>query len=134
MGELHLWECLIYLDDVIIFSKTFDEHLVRLQNVFRQLEHHGLKFKGSKCDFFKRQIKYLGHIVSDRGVQTDPDKIAVLKEWQPPSNLKELCSFLGFAEYYRRFVPNYSSIVMSLSVLLAGHPSEKKRKRRQPLL
>ena len=93
MGELHLRECLIYRDDIIIFSKTFDEHLVRLENVFRQLEHHGLKLKGSKCEFFERQVQYLGHIVSDRGVQTDPDKIAALKEWQPPFNIKELGSF-----------------------------------------
>ena len=90
MGELHLRECLIYLDDIIIFSKTFDEHLMRLENVFRQLEHHGLKLKDSKCEFFQTQVQYLGHIVSDRGVQTGPDKIAVLKEWQPPSNSKEL--------------------------------------------
>ena len=115
MGELHLREYLIYLDDIIIFSKTFDEHLVRLENVFRQLEHHGLKLKGSKCDFFQRQVQYLGHIVSDRGVQTDLYKIAALKEWQHPSKLKELHSFLGFAGYYRRSVHNYSSIVKPLN-------------------
>ena len=131
MGELHLRECLIYLDDIIIFSKTFDEHLVRLENVFRQLEHHGLKLKGSKCEFFQRQVQYLGHIVSDRGVQTDPDKIAALKEWQPPSNIKELRSFLGFAGYYRRFVRNYSSIVKPLNALLVGHPTNKKLKKKK---
>ena len=102
MRELHLRECLIYLDDIIIFSKTFDEHLVCLENVFRQLEHYGLKLKGSTCEFFQRQVQYLGYIVSDMGVQTDPHKIAALKEWQPPFNLKELPSFVGFAGYYRR--------------------------------
>ena len=131
MGELHLRECLIYLDGIIIFSKTFDEHLVRLENVFRQLEHHGLKFKGSKSEFFQRQVQYLGHIVSDRGVQTDPDKITALKEWQPPSNLKELHSFLGFAGYYRRFVRIYSSIVKPLNALLLGHPTNKKQKKKK---
>ena len=131
MGELHLRECLIYLDDIIIFSKTFDEHLVRLENVFRQLEHHCLKLKGSKCEFFQRQVQYLGHVVSDRGVLTDPDKIAALKEWQPPSNIKELRSFLGFAGYYRRFVRNYSSIVKPLNALLVGHPTNKKLKRKK---
>ena len=80
LGELHLKECLIYLDDVIIFSKTFEEHLERLGNVFKQLERHGLKLKGSKCEFFKTQVQYLGHIVSDKGVQTDPDKISALKK------------------------------------------------------
>ena len=95
IGELHLKECLIYLDDIIIFSKTFAEHLIRLENVFRQLELHGLKLKGSKYEFFQKQVQYLGHIDSDKGIQTDPDKIAVLSEWQPPSNVKELRRFLG---------------------------------------
>ena len=131
MGELHLRECLIYLDDIIIFSKTFEEHLVRLENVFRQLELHGLKLKGSKCEFFQRQCSYLGHIVSDAGIRTDPDKIAVLKEWQRPTNVKELRSFLGFAGYYRRFVRNYSSIVKPLNALLVGHPTNKKYKKKK---
>ena len=131
MGELHLRECLIYLDDIIIFSKTFDEHLVRLANVFRQLEVHGIKLKGSKCEFFQRQVNYLGHIVSDAGIHTDSDKIAVLKEWKPPTNVKELRSFLGFAGYYRRFVCNYSSIVKPLNALLVGHPTNKKYKKKK---
>ena len=77
MGELHLKECLIYLDD-IIFSKSFDEHLLPLENLFRQLEQHGLKLKCSKCELFQTQVQYLGHIVSDQGIQTDPDKIVAL--------------------------------------------------------
>ena len=66
-------ECLIYLylDDIIIFSKSFDEHLVNMENVFKQLEYHGMKLKGSKCEFFQRQVQYLSHIFSDRGVQTN---------------------------------------------------------------
>ena len=131
MGELHLKECLIYLDDIIIFSKSFDEHLLRLENVFRQLEQHGLKLKGSKCEFFRTQVQYLGHIVSDQGIQTDPDKIAALKQWPTPSNLKELRSFLGFAGYYRRFVCNYSKIVKPLNALLVGHLTNKKGRRKK---
>ena len=68
MGEYHLRECLIYLDDIIIFSKTFDEHITRLKNVFKQLGKHGLKLKASKCEFFKKEVQYLGHIVSDKGI------------------------------------------------------------------
>ena len=126
MGEYHLKECLIYLDDIIIFSKTFDEHITRLENVFKQLEKHGLKLKASKCEFFKSQVQYLGHIVSDEGIQTDPDKIAALKDWPAPTNIKELRSFLGFAGYYRRFVCNYSKIVKPLNSLLVGHTTNKK--------
>ena len=129
MGELHLKECLIYLDDIIIFSKTFEKHLERLGNVFKQLERHGLKLKGSKCEFFKTQVQYLGHIVSDKGVQTDPDKISALKKWPVPSNIRDLRSFLGFAGYYRRFVCNYAQIVKPLNNLLVGHPTNKKDKK-----
>ena len=129
MGEYHLRECLIYLDDIIIFSKTFDEHITRLENVFKQLEKHGLKLKASKCEFFKKEVQYLGHIVSDKGIQTDPDKIAALKDWPAPTNIKELRSFLGFAGNYRRFVCNYSKVVKPLNALLVGHPTNKKAKK-----
>ena len=131
MGELHLKECLIYLDDIIIFSKSFDEHLLRLGKVFRQLEQHGLKLKDSKCEFFRTQVQYLGHIVGDQGIQTDPDKIAALKQWPTPSNLKELRSFLGFAGYYRRFVCNYSKILKPLNAFLVGHSTNKKGRRKK---
>ena len=131
MGELHLKECLIYLDDIIIFSKSFDEHIKSVENVFKQLELHGLKLKASKCEFFKTSVQYLGHIVSDKGVQTDPDKISALKDWPAPSNIKELRSFLGFAGYYRRFVCNYSQIMKPLNSLLVGQPTNKKEGKKQ---
>ena len=93
-GPLCFYECLIYLDDIIIFSKTFDEHITRLENVFKQLEKHGLKLKASKCEFFKKEVQCLGHIVSDEGIQTDPDKKAALKDWPAPTNIKEYAVFL----------------------------------------
>ena len=129
MGELHLKDCHIYLDDIITFSKTFEKHLERLENVFKQLERHGLKLKGSKCEFFKTQVQYLVHIVSDKGVQTDPDKISTLKKWLVPSNIRDLRCLLGFAGYYRRFVCNYARIVKPLNNLLVGHPTNKKGKK-----
>ena len=82
MGELHLKECLIYLDDIIIFSKTEDEHIKRLESVFRRLKEQNLKLKGKKCEFFKTEIKYLGFIVSDVGIKTYPDKVSVVKTGQ----------------------------------------------------
>ena len=78
---------------------------------------------------FKNKVQYLGHIVSDEGVQTDPDKIAVLKDWPAPSNIMELHGFLGFAGYYRRFVCNYFKIAKPLNSLLVGHPTNKKGKK-----
>ena len=122
LKDLHLKECLIYLDDIIIFSKTFDQHLVRLESVFLRLWQHGLKLKPSKCEFFKSEIKYLGHIVSENGIATDPEKISALKQWPRPRNIKDLRKFLGFAGYYRRYIRDYAKIVKCLNDLLVGQP------------
>ncbi|XP_060607809.1 uncharacterized protein LOC132759951 [Ruditapes philippinarum] len=128
MGELNLKECLIYLDDVIIFSDTVEKHFERLAAVFSRLEHYGLKLKGSKCEFFQLEVKYLGHVVSADGVRTDPEKTSVLKDWPIPKSIKDLRSFLGFAGYYRRFVNGFSQITKPLNDLLVGHSTNKKAK------
>ena len=80
LGELHLSWCIIYLDDVIIFSESPDEHLRRLEGVLKNLQAAGLKLKPSKCEFFKDRITCLGHIVSKKGIETDPSKIQVIKD------------------------------------------------------
>ena len=103
----------------------------KLDGILEHIPQHGLKLKGSKCEFFRTQVQYLGHIASDQGIQTDPDKIAALKQWPTPSNLKELRSFLGFAGYYRRFVCNYSKIVKPLNALFVGHSTNKKGRRKK---
>lgn len=126
MGELNLRECLIYLDDVIIFSRSVEEHLDRLNKVFERLEKAGLKLKGSKCEFFRTSTTYLGHVVSERGVEADPAKISTIKTWPVPSSVKELRSFLGFAGYYRRFIEGFAKIAKPLNDLLVGHPTNKK--------
>ena len=126
MGELHLQDCLIYLDDIIVFSKDLDEHFRRLEAVFKRLKEAGLKLKGSKCEFFLPRVKYLGHVVSDKGVETDPEKVSVLKEISVLKSLKELPSFLGFVGYYRCFVPRFANIAKPLNGLLAGHSTGKR--------
>ena len=131
MGELHLQECLVFIDDILIFSRTFEEHLQRLEAVFERLAQHNLKLKPSKCDFFKTSVTYLGHVVSSKGIATDPEKTAAIKNWQPPSNVKELRSFLGFAGYYRRFVKDFSSLAAPLNALLEGHSTHKASKRKK---
>ena len=134
MGELNLKECLIFLDDILVFSQNFEEHLERLEAVFSRLKEHGLKLKPSKCEFFKTKVKYLGHVVSQDGVETDPDKISALSTWPVPTNIKTLRSYLGFTGYYRRFIKDYAKIVKPLNDLLVGHPTQKpvskKRKRK----
>ena len=133
MGDLHLKECLIYLDDIIVFSDSMETHFSRLESVFQKLEQNGLKLKGSKCEFFRNRVQYLGHVVSEKGVETDPEKVKVLKERRTPKSVKELHSFLGFAGYYRRFVPGFSQIAILLNDWLVGHPTNKKEKSSKPV-
>ena len=133
MGDMNLRDCLIYLDDIIIFSSNFEEHLEKLQAVFQRLSNNHLKLKGSKCEFFKSQVSYLGHIVSEEGIRTDPSKIEVVKTWPVPKSVKDVRQFLGFTGYYRRFIEGYSSIARPLNDLLIGNsPKEKPKKGRKP--
>ena len=81
LGELHLQYCIIYLDDIIIFSKTPEEHLHHLRLVFKKISEAGLKLKPSKCEFFKTRLEYLGHIVSEQGIETNPKKVQVIWDW-----------------------------------------------------
>ena len=114
MGDLYLNSCLLYLDDIVVFSRTYEEHLEKLQKVFQRLEDKGLKLKPSKCKLFQKSIKYLGHIVSEDGVATDPGKIKAVKEWPIPSTAAELHSFLGFVGFYRRFIPQFAKVAKPL--------------------
>ena len=133
MGDMKLKECLIFLDDILVFSQNFEEHLERLEAIFNRLKQHGLKLKPNKCEFFKTKVNYLGHVVSHSGVETDPDKISALASWPEPDNVKALRSFLGFTGYYRRFIKDYAKTVKPLNDLLVGHPKQKpvsKRKKK----
>lgn len=130
MGDMNLKECLLFLDDILIFSSTFKEHLERLEAVFQRLHEYKLKLNPKKCEFFKSEVRYLGHVVSEEGIMTDPEKTAALKEWPVPTNIKTLRSFLGFAGYYRRFIKNYAKIVRPLNELLIGHPTNRAVKKK----
>ena len=90
LSGLHWETCLIYLDDVIIFSKTFEEHIARLHQVLTRLKEANLKLSPSKCKLFRPQVEYLGHVVSKDGVATDPKKIAAVTAWPTPKNPKEV--------------------------------------------
>ncbi|KAL7882920.1 hypothetical protein SRHO_G00005780 [Serrasalmus rhombeus] len=126
-GDLNFESLLIYLDDIIVFSKTFEEHLERLQMVFNRLRTYGLKLKPQKCHLLRREVCYLVHVVSSEGIKTDPDKISKVAEWKVPENRQELLQFLGFAGYYRRFIVGYASIAAPLYRLTSGDPRKKKR-------
>ncbi len=90
MGNLNLQQCLIYLDDIILFSRPFDEQLERLGAVFECLHIHNLKLKASKCEFFQKEVSYLGHFVSEEGIKTDPEKTRAIKDWPVPTTAKDV--------------------------------------------
>ena len=108
-------QCLIYLDDVIIFSSSFQVHLEHLSSVLTRLDEAGLKLRFSKCHFAKQEVHYLGHIISRKGVQ--PDKTRAVKDFPPTQSLKQLCCFMGLANYYRRFIRGYARIATPLHKL-----------------
>ncbi|XP_065144555.2 retrovirus-related Pol polyprotein from transposon 412 [Paramisgurnus dabryanus] len=126
MADINLCEVLVFIDDIIVFSKDLDEHEERLFRVLNRLKEYGLKLAPEKCIFAQSSVRYLGHIVSDKGVQTDPDKVAAVKTWPVPRNLKELRSFLGFVGYYRRFVKDFSKKVKPLNDLTSGYPPARR--------
>ena len=118
-GDQQCQSLLLYLDDIVVFSSTIDQHLERLGGVLGRLQHEGLKAKLKKCAFFQQKVRYLGHVISDQGVSTDPSKIEAVSNWPCPATLSELRSFLGFASYYRRFVEGFAKLAAPLHRLVA---------------
>ena len=112
-----------YLDDIIIFCRNEKEHLKHIEIIFQKLKAAGLKLKESKCDFFKREIHYLGHLISDEGIHPLPEKLDTICNMPKPRNPKEIKQFLGLCGYYRKFVPHFSDISRPL-VKLMGHEVE----------
>ena len=108
---------LIYLDDIIVFSSTLDEHLLRMEEVLRLLQSAGLKLKPAKCDFFKEQVLFLGHMVSAGGILPNPKLISAVKEWKEPSGVRQIQQFLGLCNYYRRFIYKFSEVAAPLTKL-----------------
>ena len=108
---------LIFFDDILVYSKSLEEHVVHLQLVFEAMRQNKLFAKWSKCEFAVQKVEYLGHFISGSGISTDPAKINAVKEWPTPNSLKQLRGFLSLAGYYRRFVQNFGTIASPLHAL-----------------
>jgi hypothetical protein len=116
--------CLVFLDDIIIFADTWEEHQHILDEVLSRIRSTGLKVKREKCQFGQASVKFLGHIISVRGTEPDPMKVQAVQNFPTPTCLREVRGFIGLASYYRRFVRNFSEIASPLHELTKGTHQE----------
>ena len=125
LGELNLTYALVYLDDVIVYSKTEEDHLRQLQAVFEWFHEHGLKLKPSKCSFLQKQITFFGHVVLANGMQPGNINLKGIAEMAPPANYTEVRRFLGMTGFFQRFIRNYARIAKPLNDILEGEASKR---------
>jgi hypothetical protein len=107
----------VFIDDILIYSRTTEEHDEHLRLVLQCLREHKLYGKLSKCSFYQSRIHYLGHVISGEGIAVDPAKVEAIMEWPAPTNVTEVHSFMGLAGYYRRFVEGFSKIANPITEL-----------------
>lgn len=118
MSGLNFEKCLVYQDDLVVFGRNLTQHNQHLMDILSRLRKVNLKLNPSKCRFLQKDILYLGHVVSEKGISPDPNKVDVLKNYPRPKNSNEVKRFVAFANYYRKFISNFADIVSPLNKLL----------------
>jgi hypothetical protein len=126
LGDLVDTICVVYLDDIMIYSKTRAEHVLHVREVLVRLKSFGLFCNLKKCKFFVTEVDFLGFVISTDGVSMDPRKVRTITSWPRPKSFHDLMSFLGFCNFYRRFIDGYSKVSHPLTSLLKGSNSGKK--------
>ena len=114
LAGLEWRNCFVYIDDILVVSRTFEEHLQHLEQVFDILRNANLRLKLKKCSFLCKEVSYLGHIISVEGVHSDPEKTEKVRSFPVPHDVTQVRQFLGLASYYRRFVPRFAKIAYAL--------------------
>jgi hypothetical protein len=105
------------IDDILVYSKTKEEHEEHLSIVLQTLRKHKLYAKFEKCDFYHKKIQYLGHVISEEGIAVDPNKIRAIMEWPISKDVVDIWSFMGITKYYRRFIEGFSKITYPITLL-----------------
>lgn len=117
--------CFVYIDDILIFSCTADEHLTYLENILMKLRKYSLKASLTKCEFFSSKVTFLGFDITQYGLRMNKKKLSTIVDWPYPTSLRELRRFLGFTNFYRRFIPAFSLVVTPLTMLTREEVGEK---------
>jgi hypothetical protein len=117
MSELDKF-VVVFIDDILIYLRSMEEHEEHLRILFQWLRDHQLFAKFSKCEFWIKEVLFLGHVVSPEGIAMDPGKVKEVLEWKPPTTVSEVRRFLGLAGYYRQFILNFSKIAKPITELL----------------
>ena len=110
-------DCLVYLDDIICFSTTMEEHARKLRDIFKRLEQANFKIQPENCVFVTDTVEYLGHICTPLGVRPDPYKVKAIREYPVPQTVRDIRGFIGLAGYYRRHVCNFAELAKPLTIL-----------------
>ena len=111
---------IVYLDDIMIFNRTKEEHIEHIKQVLKRLQEEKLLINLKKCSFMQEEIVYLGFVISANGLKMDPEKVKEILEWPTPENVGEVRSFHGLASFYRKFIRNFSSICNSMTEMMRG--------------